>query len=123
MLVIIVWANWYIAAIIPVVLLIVVPLFRLTIRAYRECTRIESVTKSPLLNLMNESISGGTTIRAFGKQTEFIHTNNQLLDKNILANQILVGCWCWYSVRMDFISIIIMAVATVVVMVFKDSED
>jgi len=71
-LVVIVWANWYIAAIIPVVLIIVIPLFRLTIRAYKECIRIENVSKSPLLNLMNESISGGSTIRAFGKQTEFI---------------------------------------------------
>lgn len=85
-LVIVVWANWYIAAMIPVVLLFVIPLLKVTIRAYKETIRIENVSKSPMLNLMNETISGGCTIRAFGKQKEFVQNNNQLLDRNILAN-------------------------------------
>lgn len=65
-------ANWYTIGIIPILLMIIVPLYKFMMKGYRECTRVESVTKSPLINLMNESLSGGCTIRAYGKQDEFI---------------------------------------------------
>jgi len=35
--------------------------------AYRENTRIEAITKSPMLILLGETINGCPTIRAFGK--------------------------------------------------------
>jgi len=60
-------ANWYTIGIIPILLMILVPLYKFMMKGYREFTRVESVTKSPLINLMNESLSGGCTIRAFGK--------------------------------------------------------
>ena len=71
-LIVIASANWYILAVFPPVIFIGYILFSYTITSYREYTRIESITKSPLLNLLSESLNGSSTIRAFGKEKDFI---------------------------------------------------
>ena len=115
--------NWYIAVFLPIIIMMMFCLFKTTMPAYRQCTRIESITKSPLLNLLGESISGCSTIRAFGKQSEFIDKNYELLNRNILANQILMGTWSWFGVRMNMLSIVVMASSTVVCMIYRSKED
>lgn len=115
--------NWYMIAIIPFIVAIIYYLFKMTIKAFRETTRIYNVTNSPILNSLNESISGGSTIRAYGKQQEFIEINDKYLDRGILSGQVLLGTWCWYSVRMDCTTIIIMAVSATVVILFRETED
>jgi len=37
--------------------------------------------------------------------------NLELVNKNTLANQICYGVWCWYSIRMDCISTIVVITA------------
>lgn len=49
-------------------------------------TRIESITKSPLLSFLAETGNGASTIRAFKRKEDFIKENNKLLNNNILAN-------------------------------------
>lgn len=34
-----------------------------------------------------------------------------------------MGCWCWYGIRMDFVSITLMATATIVCVYFREDED
>lgn len=46
---------------------IAVKIYKHSINSFRETTRIESLTKSPLLSFMSESCSGASTIRAYGK--------------------------------------------------------
>jgi ATP-binding cassette subfamily C (CFTR/MRP) protein 1 len=122
-LIVICTTNWYILAVFPPIIFMGYILFSYTITSYRECTRIESITKSPLLNLLSESLNGSSTIRAFGKQDDFIEQNTEFLNKNVLSNQILMATWCWYGIRMDFVSIILMVSATVICVIYKDSED
>lgn len=73
--------------------------------------------------MINETLSGSATIRAFGKQQSFVNKNYLLLNNNILANQMWVGCWCWFGVRVDYISILIMGASTIVCMVYRFEED
>jgi ABC-type multidrug transport system fused ATPase/permease subunit len=70
----------------PFLLVIICVLFKLSIAATKEVSRVESVTKSPLLAFLSESISGASTIRAFDRVEDFIAQNNIFLNKNILAN-------------------------------------
>ena len=79
----------------PFLILSQVCIFNYTIKAYRESERIESVTKSPILNFIGESISGSSTIRAFRMSNLFNEKNYELLNKNILANQMVVAVWVW----------------------------
>lgn len=46
---------------------------RFYMKVSRELFRIEAITRSPVLSYFSESISGVTTIRAYGKQLWFIH--------------------------------------------------
>ena len=75
----------WILLIFPVVLVCVIYLYRNSIAALKETSRIESVTRSPLLSYLSEVINGNSTIRAFNKERQFIETNNELLNKNIIA--------------------------------------
>ena len=46
--------------------------YKQAISAAKEVIRVESVTKSPLLSSLSETISGSSTIRAFNKKEEFV---------------------------------------------------
>lgn len=48
----------------PFMFLIIYVLFKLSIAGNKEVNRVESLTKSPLLSYLTESISGNSTIRA-----------------------------------------------------------
>ena len=117
------WTNRWMLISFPFIFGLAYILFRYSICSYRECTRIESITRSPLLNLLAESYSGATTIRAFDKQNEFIEKNFELLNKNCLANQILMGTWCWFGIRMNILTVIIMIASTFVCILYRDAEN
>jgi ABC-type bacteriocin/lantibiotic exporter with double-glycine peptidase domain len=78
--------NYYVIGSFPFVVAICWYLFSYAVRAYKESMRIETITKSPLLNFINESFTGASTIRAFRKEGAFIEKTYEILDKNILAN-------------------------------------
>lgn len=60
--------NYYIIILIPFMAALAYSLFGYALPSYREGTRIESITKSSLLNNINETVSGCSTIRAFNRQ-------------------------------------------------------
>ena len=73
--------------------------------------------------MMIESGNGQTTIRAFSKQKEFISKIYEVINKNLLVYQIEVGCWMWYGVRMNFLSVVMMSVSCFVCIWYRESED
>ena len=77
--------NWYIALALPVAGFIMLCLFKYAISGYKECVRIESVTKSPVLNQISETTSGGSTIKAFGNEASYEKKFFVMLNNNILA--------------------------------------
>lgn len=62
----------WIALLYPVIFGIIAILFNIAIAANKEVNRVESLTKSPLLSYLTESISGNSTIRAFKRKEDFI---------------------------------------------------
>lgn len=95
----------WILLIFPCVLVITVYLYRSSIAATKETSRIESVTRSPLLSFLSESINGQATIRAFDKSQDFIDQNYKLLNRNILATQWQNAVPLWFAIRIDLVSI------------------
>ena len=57
-----------IIAVIAVFLIFAIFLFLYSMKAYKDCYRIESVTMSPILSYFQETFNGGSVIRAFGKE-------------------------------------------------------
>jgi hypothetical protein len=43
----------------------------MVIKGYKECYRLDAVTKSPILSFLQETQSGGTVIRAFDMSNSF----------------------------------------------------
>lgn len=115
--------NWYIALGMPLVFVCMVCLFRYALPGYKECTRVESVSKSPVLNLISETTAGGPTIKAFETAEVFTAQFGRLLNHNILAWQFYVGVWNWFSLRVNLISVLLMASSTLVCIQFRFEED
>ncbi|KAG0268348.1 hypothetical protein DFQ27_006971 [Actinomortierella ambigua] len=76
----------------------------LYLRTSRELKRIESVTKSPVFSHFGESLSGVSTIRAFGQEKRFIYENLELMDEHNRPFFYLWVCNRWLSVRVDLLS-------------------
>ena len=75
----------WIALFFPIIFIFVRILYKYSISATKEVSRIESVTKSPLLSYIGETLSGTSTIRAYQKKDQFITNFYKLLNNNIVA--------------------------------------
>jgi len=62
-------------------------------------------------------------IRAFGKSEEFHSHNLTLLNKNNLAQQINMGVWSWYAIRMDLISTLFIATSSFFCVFYRNKTD
>ena len=57
-----------ISAVIAIYLITAILLFKYSMKAYKDCYRIESVTMSPILSFFQETFNGSSVIRAFGQE-------------------------------------------------------
>lgn len=80
-----IYAIPWVAFILPIILLISWNLIYRSKRAIKETVRLTSTTKSPLVSYIGETITGSSTIRAFGKVDDFIDGNKVFLNQNIKA--------------------------------------
>ena len=72
------------------------------IRSSRDLKRIESVQRSPLYQQFGETISGITTIRAYGDERRFVRNNMNLVNS---LNRPFIYLWAtnrWLALRVDF---------------------
>jgi ABC-type bacteriocin/lantibiotic exporter with double-glycine peptidase domain len=90
----------------PVVLLMVIPLgfaYRVIMRYYlatsRELKRLDAVSRSPVFAWFSETLSGVSTIRAYGQQERFIANNEARLDRNMACYMPAQSVNRWLAVR------------------------
>lgn len=68
-------AVYWILIPLPFIFFLFYKVFAYSINAQRETSRIESVTKSPLISFLAETAAGVSTIRTFKKNDEFVARN------------------------------------------------
>ena len=68
------FSAWWIIFIYPVFALILIWHVGRSVNSIRETSRLFSITKSPIVSFLNESISGASTIRAYNRVGEFVDT-------------------------------------------------
>lgn len=73
-------------------------------KAYREVSRLENVTCSPVINHLGETLTGASTIRAFEKEEQFIAHNFNLLNHHANAHFWQISLNSWIAVRAEFVS-------------------
>ncbi|GJV23002.1 ABC transporter C family member 14-like protein [Tanacetum coccineum] len=79
----------------------------------REITRLDSITKAPVIHHFSESISGVMTIRCFRKQDRFIQENVERVDGNLRMDFHNNGSNGWLGFRMEFLGSLFLCVSTV----------
>lgn len=96
-------------------------LFSYSIKAYKDCYKLSQVAKSPVISSFQETFTGGSVIRAFGKEEEFRARNLLLIDKIAVANQVTLGVWGWYSIRLVFLSSLVLMAGCVFCILLRGS--
>ncbi|XP_014553908.1 hypothetical protein COCVIDRAFT_28966 [Bipolaris victoriae FI3] len=85
---------------------------RYYLRTSRELKRLDSVSRSPIYAHFQESLSGMSTIRAYGQQKRFEMENEWRVDANLRAYYPSINANRWLAVRLEFLgSVIILAAA------------
>jgi ABC-type multidrug transport system fused ATPase/permease subunit len=71
------------------------------LRASRDLKRIESIQRSPLYQHFGETLSGISTIRAYGDERRFVRENLQKIDDHNRPFFYLWACNRWLGFRVD----------------------
>ncbi|CBI36841.3 unnamed protein product, partial [Vitis vinifera] len=91
------------------------------IASSREITRLDSITKAPVIHHFSESISGVTTIRCFRKQIGFTQENVHRVDKNLRMDFHNNGSNEWLGFRLELIGSFIMCLSTMFMILLPSS--
>jgi len=73
----------------------------------REVTRLEGISKSPIVSFFSESLGGLISIRTYKEQTTFINKFHKLQNEHIKNKVLDWSIFNWYNLRTSFASVII----------------
>ena len=94
----------YCLILVPFIIILGLFTMRYYLNCSREISRLESISRSPMLNSVNETVYGALTIRAY-KLSKFFIDDFRLKADNFLKTRIfLVGIMNWYTLMLDFLS-------------------
>ena len=95
-------------------------LYRFYINCSRELNRIEGVLNSPILNLVNETIPGTATIRAYSLQNKYIEIFQNKVDEHYKLQYYINGTGQWYLLCLNLLSIIFLAYIVIMTLTHKN---
>lgn len=87
----------------------------------RELTRLDSITKAPVIHHFSESISGVMTIRAFRKQDMFCLDNLRRANSNLRMDFHNNGSNEWLGFRMELMGSCILCISTLFMIILPSS--
>ena len=80
-------------------------LTRFYLKGQRPISRLEKISKSPVLNIVSEAVPGTTLIRAFLKNNIFINNFYEKINDCYKVNFSSKGAYNWYHQQFDFIGL------------------
>lgn len=87
----------------------------------REMTRLDSITKAPVIHHFSESISGVMTIRCFRKQQMFCQENVGRVDGNLRMDFHNNASNEWLGFRLELLGSIVLCVSTMFMIILPSS--
>ena len=113
-----------IVAVIPIFAAVIVPVSvifvvvqQLYVTTSRQLKRLESITRSPIYSHFGETLTGTSTIRAFGLENMFIKKINNLVDTNQITYFPSIISNRWLTVRLEAIGNSITVAAAIFVLI------
>ena len=96
-------------------------LTRFYLNGQRPLSRLEKISKSPVLNIVSETIPGAVTIRAFLKNNIFINNFYNKINDCYKVNLSSKGANNWYHQQFDFIGLLYCLYLILMTYFFKDN--
>ena len=87
----------------------------------RELTRLDSITKAPVILHFSESIAGVMTIRSFGKQGIFSEENVKRINSNLRMDFHNYGSNEWLGFRLELLGSLILCLSTMFMILLPSS--
>ncbi|CAM6100669.1 unnamed protein product [Calypogeia fissa] len=78
----------------------------------RELTRVDALTKAPIIHHFSETIAGFVTVRCFKEQDRFIQINVDRVDSNLRMDFHNQAATEWVGLRMELLGIIVLCAST-----------
>ncbi|XP_044973529.1 ABC transporter C family member 14-like [Hordeum vulgare subsp. vulgare] len=76
----------------------------------RELTRLQGVTKAPVIDHLTESFLGSPIIRCFGKEDEFYQKNLDMIDSNLRMSFHNYAANRWFGFRLELIGTLVLSI-------------
>ena len=109
--------------IIPLFLILSWILSRYYMNCSRELNRLEGISNSPILNMINEAISGKITIRAFSYQGLYIKNFQKRIDQNYLIKFYINSIFQWYIFCLNFLEFVFLSCLIGISLLYKEKFD
>ena len=94
---------------------------RFYIPTTRQLKRIESVTRSPIYNHFSETLTGSSTIRAFGDQDRFIKESSDRVNLNNTTYFAGLASNRWLGIRLELIGNFTIFIAALFAIFYRNS--
>ncbi|KAG8337592.1 Canalicular multispecific organic anion transporter 1 [Homalodisca vitripennis] len=114
----------------PIFLAVIVPIAliyyfvqKIYVTTSRQLRRIEAVSRSPIYSHFSETVSGASSIRAYGSVSRFIHTLENRVDFNTASLMPSTLSGRWLSVRLETIGNTLIFFAALFAVLARDYLD
>ena len=104
----------------PIFIVVCWILYRFYINCSRELNRIEGVLNSPILNLVNETIPGTATIRAYNLQNKYIEIFQNKVDEHYKLLYYINGTGQWYLLCLNLLSMVFLTYMVIMTLMHKN---
>lgn len=112
--------NYYCLAFVPFLILFGYFIYNHYIQTSRELQRLEGITRSPMINIISESITGASLIRIFNKSQFYKNKFYEKVDDNLMTNIFINGCRNWFALFIEFLSLLFILFLIVFAVLFQD---
>jgi ATP-binding cassette subfamily C (CFTR/MRP) protein 2 len=86
----------------------------------RELTRVDALSKAPVIHHFSETIAGFVTIRCFQQQDRFTQINVNRVDSNLRVDFHNQAATEWVGLRMELIGIVILCASTLLLVALPE---
>ena len=114
----------------PIFIVVIIPLSfayvflqRVYVKSSRQLRRLESASRSPIYSHFSETLSGVSTIRAYGLEKRFVKEHEFRRDSNQICYFFNISTQRWLSIRLEMLGNIILLFAALFAVLGRGSMD